>query len=193
MYCGIVLTGSTDDPCGVAFLDDDTTVTASASTNDDIIALLQEHRPDVVALNAPPEREERSDFRPGEQDLVDGGHRLLPHGMRDRQVLERAAHLARQIEAAGIGCRIIESDPHVVARMLDIADDDALADQGIVPDDIGSDREFDAAVLALVAKMEADEETEHHDLVVPEGATEQEDVTDRDEAEPEVTRDERFL
>lgn len=169
MYCGIVLTNSPEEPSAVAFVDDDGVVTAeSVAGNEDIVALLQEHRPTIVALNAPPERvtEQPEEFRAGEQELVDEGHRILPQGMRDRQVLERAAHLTRQVEGSGVGCRVIESDPHVVARMLDIATDDDLDDYGVVPADITSAREFDAVILAIVAKL-ADDRTDDRDIMVP--------------------------
>lgn len=193
MYCGIVLSGTTDEDCGLAFLDGEGEVeTFSVAEDDDIVDLLEEHRPDVVALNAAPDRDPSTEFRHEEQELVDSGYAMLPQGMRDRAVLERAAHLATVIESSGIGARVIESDPDVIAQALEVAGDEDLVDRDIEPDDIEHVREFDAVLLAVVARMEADGETEAHGLVVPEGATETE-PDERDADEPEVQRDERSL
>lgn len=178
MYCGIILAGSTEEDSAVAFLTEDSTETFSVATNDDILELLEERRPEVTALNAPPTRAttpgKGSDgaFRSGEEELIDEGHAMLPQGMRDPAVLERADHLSRHIEASGIGTTLIESDAQIVSERLGIEGDDDLADREISPEDISSTWEFDAVVLALVAKLYADNQCEDYDIVVPEESTE---------------------
>lgn len=183
MYCGIMLTGDMDKPCGVAFLDEEGVETFSPTGDEEILALVKEHNPSIVALNAAPEREPdrvdtpkedsvldpetASTFREGEQDLVDDGHAVLPREMRDRKLLERAEFIANSLKRAGIGCTIIESRPGVVAKMLDVATDDDLAQHDVDPSSIEHTREFDAALLALTARMHDKEETEDKDIIVP--------------------------
>ncbi len=176
MYCGIHLAGDTDDDSTVACISDAGTETFSVSTNDEIVALLEERRPEVTALNAPPTRAtepKKGDgaFRSGEEELIDEGHTMLPQGMRDRAVLERADHLSRHIEASGIGTTLIESDAQIVSERLGIEGDPDLTARGIATEGISSTWEFDAVVLALVAKLYADNQCEDHDIVVPEEST----------------------
>lgn len=193
MYCGIVLTGEEDERCALAFLDDDGSLeTASLAEDEDILDLLDEKRPSIVAFNAPPRRSETGGFREADQDLIEEGHAVLPQGMRDRALLERAAYLARSIESSGLGAEVIETDPELAARELDISGDDDLADRGIEPSVIDSVDEFDAAVMAVLARKHADEETVDSGVVLPEGALESE-PHERDADEPKVERDERSL
>ncbi|MDY6769749.1 MAG: hypothetical protein SVU88_02130 [Candidatus Nanohaloarchaea archaeon] len=185
MHCGIVLTGDTDDDSSVAFLDDGAVETFSVATNDDILALVEERRPSVVALNAAPERstgtedrdatstessldpETASQFRSGEEDLVAEGHALLPQGMRERAVLERADHLARSIEAAGVGTQVIESNARIASERLGLEGDADLERFGIDTADIATVWEYDAVVLAIVARLHADNRCEEYGIVVP--------------------------
>lgn len=184
MYCGIMLTGDADKPCGVAFLDEDGVETFSPTGDEEIVDLVRERNPSIVALNAAPEREPdrvdtpnedsaldpetASQFREGEQDLVDDGHAVLPRTMRDRKLLERAEFIANSLKKSGVGCTIIESRPGIVAKMLDVATDDDLAQHDIDPSSIQHTREFDATLLALTARMHDAEETADKDIIVPE-------------------------
>jgi len=62
VYCGIVLTGDEDTACALAFLTDDGTVTYSTPDDETIIERIEDHRPDVIALNAPQEQQQPKDF-----------------------------------------------------------------------------------------------------------------------------------
>ncbi|MDY6761886.1 MAG: hypothetical protein SVY41_02460 [Candidatus Nanohaloarchaea archaeon] len=168
MNCGIVLTGDTDQASAVAFYDDGEVTVSDAASNDDIVALVAEKGPTVVALNAPPKRSRATDFREGEEELIDDGHAMLPQGMRDQAVLERADHLARSIQAAGTGTTIIESNARLAGDILGLEGDADLEDHGIGTGDITSTRQYDAVVLAIVADLYADNRCEDHGIVVPE-------------------------
>ncbi|MDY6769277.1 MAG: hypothetical protein SVW02_04185 [Candidatus Nanohaloarchaea archaeon] len=167
MYCGILLTGDTDEASSVAFLDDGAVETFSAATNDDILGLLEEHRPEVTTLNAAPRRERETEFRSGEEDLIEEGHAMLPQGMRDRAVLERADHLSRHIEASGIGTTLIETNARVASERLGLGGDEDLEAEGIDTGGIETVWEYDAVVLAVVAKLYADNRCEEYGIVVP--------------------------
>ncbi|MFB6265987.1 MAG: hypothetical protein ABEI07_02775, partial [Candidatus Nanohaloarchaea archaeon] len=101
-------------------------------------------------------------------ELVDEGHRLLPQGMRDGSVLERAEHLSRSIEASGVGTVIVESDPVLVSERMGLAGDEGLEDLGVETGTIEDVREYDAVVLAVVAELYSDNRCEDHGIVVPE-------------------------
>ncbi|MDY6774088.1 MAG: hypothetical protein SVS85_02710 [Candidatus Nanohaloarchaea archaeon] len=171
MNCGIVLSGDTEEDSAVAFVDGGETETFSVSTNDEILELLEDRKPEVTALNAPPEKASKGSidrFREGEQELVDEGHRLLPQGMRDGSVLERAEHLSRSIEASGVGTVIVESDPVLVSERMGLAGDEGLEDLGVETGTIEDVREYDAVVLAVAAELYSDNRCENHGIVVPE-------------------------
>ncbi|MDY6766466.1 MAG: hypothetical protein SVW77_03795 [Candidatus Nanohaloarchaea archaeon] len=172
MDCGIVLTGDTDDPSAVAFYDDGTVTVTGAAGNDEIVDFVAENGPTVVALNAPPRRKQEDSFRDGEEELIDDGYAMLPQGMRDRAVLERADHLARSIEAAGTGTTIIESNARIAGAVLGLEGDDDLAAHGVETGDISSARQYDAVVLAIVASLYADNRCEDHGIVVPQDGVE---------------------
>ncbi len=168
MDCGIVLTGSTDEASAVAFYNDGQVTVSAAEGNDEIVDLVSDRRPTVVALNAPPERTMETELRSGEEELVEEGHAMLPQGMRDQAVLERADHLARSIEAAGIGTTVIESNARIAGDVLGLKGDADLESYGIAADDISSARQYDAVILAIVAALYADNRCEDHGIVVPE-------------------------
>ncbi|MDY6768835.1 MAG: hypothetical protein SVW02_01880 [Candidatus Nanohaloarchaea archaeon] len=168
MHCGIVLTGTTEEASAVAFYDDGDLSVAAAAGNDDIVALVEDRRPSVVALNAPPKRSMETEFRSGEEELVDEGHAVLPQGMRDQAVLERADHLARSIEAAGVGTTVIESNARIAGDILGLKGDADMERYGVDAADISSARQYDAAILAIVAALYADNRCEDHGIVVPE-------------------------
>lgn len=168
MHCGIILTGDTEEDCSVAFIDEGVTETFSCSTNDEIVELIEEKKPEVVALNAPPEREEGKEFRGGDRDLIDEGHAILPQGMRDNAVLERADHLARMIEASGVGTVIIETNARVSSDILGLEGDEDLEGLGVDTACIETVWEYDAVVLAVVARLYSNNRCVDHGIVVPE-------------------------
>lgn len=219
-YCGIILTGTEDDPCGLAFITDDDVHAYSTPDDERMIELLEEHRPQVVALNAPQERlkseqirKERMEneqrqrmkeqqekqqkqqeqenpeeekpgasddddegpldpetaqmYRSGEEELVDEGHSILPQEMRDSSLLERAEFLANSIKRSGVGAHIIESNPRLVADILDVAGDRELSAYGVETEDVHNVTEFDAALLALVARFYDEDMVQEKDIVLP--------------------------
>lgn len=184
MYCGIVLSGAEEQPCGVACVEDETVETLSTVEDAEIIDFLEERRPIVIALNAPPEHvpeedlsesPEESDldehtaqqFRKGEEELVNEGFSILPQEMRDRNLLERAEYLATGIKGSGVGAEIIESHPRIAMEKLDIGGDADLDGYGIETGTVRSAREFEAVVLALVARLYDEDHYEDRDVIIP--------------------------
>ncbi len=166
MYCGIVLTGDVAEATAIAFIDDDTVTTTSVHDDEEIMELLEERRPTVIALNAPPERVDETGFREGDEDLIDEGHAMLPQGMRDTALLERAAFLTRSVRRTGFG-QVIEVDPDIARQELDIEGDDGLGDYGYETGDIHTVDEFHAVVLALTAKLFDHDQYSDYGIIVP--------------------------
>lgn len=176
-YCGIMLTGEEGGRVGMAFLTADREVECVTVTDDEaIMDQLEQHRPEVIVLNAPPEREKTSGFRKGEEELIEEGYNLLPQGMRDRRLLERAEFLTNTIMRSGLGATVIESEPTVAAEKLDITGDDHLEARGLEVSGVNNTLEFDALVLAWVGKLYVDEETEEKSLIVPQVEEDQNDA-----------------
>lgn len=106
-------------------------------------------------------------FRSGEKELVEDGHSMLPTGMRDRRLLERAEFLSNSIKRSGLGSTIIESNPKLVAKKLDVSGDRKLEAYGIDTTDIENVYEFDAVLLALTAKFFDEDQYEDKDIILP--------------------------
>lgn len=188
-YCGIKLTGDRDEDCTLAFITEDGVDTYSTGDDQEIMDLIEDYRPHVIALNAPPEpvrdkelvRQPSDDddepeldpataqqFRSGEEELVEDGYTILPTDMRDRRLLERAEFLSNSIQRTGIGSQIIESNPKLVSQRLDITDDQHLEAYGVDTSDIDNVWEFDAVLLAYTAKQYAEDNCDGEDIVLPE-------------------------
>lgn len=167
MYCGIVLDGR-GKQCHVAFLDSGEVEIVSSGSNEKIVEMVSERAPDVTVLNAPSERSNVQGFREGDEELIEEGHAMLPQGMRDNEVLERAAHLSRSLEASGAATRIIESDPRLVSEVLGLDGDAGLEEMGVETREIRNVKQYDAVVLAVLGKLYSDNRCEDHGIVVPE-------------------------
>lgn len=187
-YCGIMLTGEKEKPCGLAFISDEGVTTHSTTGDEEIMSLLEDNRPKIIALNAPAERAKKNKlhespddddesaldpetsqmFTKDEEELVNEGHALLPQEMRDQQLLERAEFLVNTVKRAGIGAQFIQSKPNLIAETLNVEGDTMLEAYGIDTSDIEHVREHDALLLAFTAKRYDEEDYEDKDIILPE-------------------------
>lgn len=176
-YCGIKLTGEQEDPCTLVCINGDT-VTLSTTEDEELMDALRDHRPKILALNAPETSGQQEGFRENEQELVDKGYQMRPLEMRNQQLLERAEFLSNTIKRSGMGIQIIESNPYVIAQQLDVEGDAVLEEHGIDTGPIENVAAFDAALLALTAKLYDEHDHETADIVLPHPETDDEDDTD---------------
>lgn len=184
-YCGIILKGGEDEDCGVAFITDAGVETYSTQDDEEIMELVKEYRPRIIALNAPQEvvadkifpgtveeetpldPETAKLFRSGEKELIDEGYSMLPQDMRNRRVLERAEFISNSVKRSGVGARIIESHPGLIAKKLEVTGDHHLEAYGLETEDIENVWEFDAVLLALTAKLFDEDMCEGDDIILP--------------------------
>ncbi len=145
---GIDLAGKEKNDTGVCIyflkeLDEKPAVrTFIARTDEDILELVKNNMPKVIAIDAPlsfPKQEEGY-FRKADRLLIDRGFRVLSPVFRGMRILvKRAINLKSKLE--GIGCKVIETYPHAVQEIF-----------GLEKPENKSQDEFDAFLCALAAK-----------------------------------------
>ncbi|MDY6770431.1 MAG: hypothetical protein SV186_00570 [Candidatus Nanohaloarchaea archaeon] len=166
-FCGIVLSGSKDEPCSIAFLSEELE-TFSETDDERILELISERRPSVVAFTVPPVGADVDEgFREDEQEMVEEGHSFLPPEMRDNDEMERALFLKNSLQREGFLHDVIECRPMITAEILDIEGDDDLEELGVPTGEIMSMKEFEAVLAAVTAKFYANDSFEEKDFIVP--------------------------
>lgn len=194
---GIDLTGSEKRPSGTCLLDGSQAETALVASDDELIALVEAHRPDLVSIDSPlslppgrisvfdddPGRERYGIMRECERELKRRGINVYPCLLPSMQRLtQRGMMLAGRIRALGVP--VIESYPGAAQDIMGIPRKGAseqwlksgLADFGIeghfVTDRVSHD-ELDAITAALVGtffldgRFEALGSPEEAPLIVP--------------------------
>lgn len=78
-YCGIILKGDEDEDCALAFITEDGVRTYSTADDEEIMGYIEEHRPEVIALNAPQEHRPQTAF----YDPVTEGNPEQPNESKD--------------------------------------------------------------------------------------------------------------
>lgn len=167
VYCGLALFGDKETPCGIAFLSDSVD-TFSETDDEEILELVEEHRPAIIAFSTPlrgPVKEKG--FNEDEEELVDEGHSFLPRSMMDKKELERAVFLKNSIKRLGITPDFIECRPLVTSDVLDVNGDEDLEDLGVTTGAIHNTQEFDAVLAAITAKFYANDQYEEKGFIVP--------------------------
>jgi len=166
MIAGIVLKDEPREDCGVAFLDEELE-TYSVESNEEIIELLDEHKPEVVAVNAS-DKTSIKEFSKKEEELREEGHIFTP--------LSHESELVKRFEALKAGCQqslgpdmpeFIRFEPSITAEELAIHNDDGLSSFGLETGDIHSSEEFDAVLGAVTARFYQQHQFDNFGIIVP--------------------------
>lgn len=166
VYGGIILSGDSDTPCSLAFLSD-TVDTYTVKDDERIVELIKEHSPRFLAFSNPLHGPDVDDgFRDDEEELVDDGYSFRPPAMHDNDKLERTVFLKNTLKKT-VMPEMIECRPRITAEVLDIEEDEDLADFGLIVDAIRSMREFEAVLAAITAQFYAQDQYEEQGFIVP--------------------------
>jgi hypothetical protein len=184
MYCGIVFAEDDSSESHVAFLEEELE-TFSATTNEEIIELVAERTPELVAVNTG--MQEQQELSDGEEQLQEEGHIFTP-AQHDTQRVRRLQAFKGVLERKLPGEEIpefIRFDPVITGRELAIDTDSALESYGVDPSDIDSAGQFDAALGAVTARFYDQEQTKDLGIQVPEALHEEEEEVKKDPREGE--------
>jgi predicted nuclease with RNAse H fold len=174
MIAGIVLTEKKGEKCQVAMLDEKLEV-IELETNEEIVELVKERKPQVLAINAG--QLEGSGLKKEEENLKEEGHAFMPSS-HEKQKSRRMEALENQLELE-LGPEkpaVIRFDPHITAKELALDGDDALEGLGIETGNIDSAKQFDAALGAVTARFYQQNQYEDLGVIVPETMREAEDT-----------------
>jgi len=167
VFCGLVLSGDRQTPCGVAFLGEGLE-TFTETDDERILEFIEDRRPTVVAFTVPTDGSNvQEGFREDEQEMVEEGHSFLPPSMHDKAELERALFLRNSLQRLGFLHDVIECRPMISAEVLGVEGDQELEDLGVPTEDIRTMREFEAVLAAVTAKFYANDQYEEKDFIVP--------------------------
>ncbi|MFB6204649.1 MAG: hypothetical protein ABEJ75_03310 [Candidatus Nanohaloarchaea archaeon] len=171
MNAGIILSDDTEKDCQIAFLGDKLE-TFSVRTNDEIVELVMEREPEVVAVDAGGE-EAREELTDNEEELKEEGYIFTPHSHQDEK-RKRLDALKNQLfkEMGAEQPEFIRFDPQISAEELAIQGDSGLESLGVDTADIGSAGEFDAVLGAVTARFYTQNNVRDMGIIIPEGFTE---------------------
>ncbi|MFB6241840.1 MAG: hypothetical protein ABEJ36_03500 [Candidatus Nanosalina sp.] len=184
MYCGIVFSEDDSSESQVAFLEDELE-TFSVETNEEIIELVEERTPELIAVNTG--LQERTELSEGEEELQEEGHIYTPAKHDTKRVRRFEAFkglLERKLPGEDIP-EFIRFEPMISGRELAVDSDSALESYGVDPSDIDSSVEFDATLGAVTARFYSQEQTEDMGVQVPEPVFETEEEVKKDPREGE--------
>ncbi len=167
MYCGIVFAEDDSKDSQVAFLGEKLEV-FTVTSNKEIIELVSERKPDLVAVNTG--MEDINHLSDEEEDLKEDGFIFTPsrhdtHRVRRFQAFEG---LLKQSIAVDDVPEFLRFNPSITRKELAIDGDSALESYGIETEDINSAGEFDAVLGAITARFYDQGQAEDRGIVVPE-------------------------
>ena len=184
MLCGIVFSETEEKDSSVAFLSDGIE-SFTFETNEEVIELVKERKPQLIAVNTG--LEERKRLSDGEEKLQEEGFIFTPAKddvKRIRRFLAFKAFLAQKLSGDELP-EYIRFDPVITGRELAIDTDEALEGYGIDASDINSAGEFDAALGAVTARFFQKNQVRDLSVSVPEPLREQEKEIEKDPREGE--------
>ncbi len=167
MNAGIIIKNKTSEDTQIVFLGDEVSCHA-VSTNDEIIELLEEKEPLVVAADAGTEIA-REEFSKKEEELREEGHAFTPNSHEPKKARRLEALKARLFEEMGAERpEIIRFEPHITADELAIHDDDALKSYGVDPSSIETAEQFDAMLGSITARFYEQNKVRDLGVIIPE-------------------------
>ena len=165
MIAGLILSDNLDEDCSLAFLGENLE-TFQVETNEEIVELVEEKSPDVLAVDAGTEQGQK-EFTKQEKELKEEGYIFTPNSHQKRKV-ERMQSLERHLNhSMGGQIEIIRFEPQITAKELAIDSEKDLRSIG-VEGEIGNVEEFDATLGAITARFYSQGQFDDYGVVVPE-------------------------
>ena len=175
MLCGIVFGEKEEDESSVAFLSDEIE-SFTVNSNKEIIELVKDREPSIIAINTG--LEERRRLSDEEEELQEEGFIFTPAKddvKRVRRFQSFKPHLAQEVSGDELP-EYIRFDPIISGRELAIDSDSAFEGYGIDPSDIDSAAEFDAALGAVTARFFQENQVRDLSVSVPKPIREEDDT-----------------
>ncbi len=168
MIAGLVLKETVEGESQLAFLGEDETIVKQVSTNEEIIELVKQKHPTVLACDVGTEQGMK-DRTKQEKELEDEGYIFTPSSHEPKRVKRMEAIKAQLFEQMGADRpQIIRFDAHITADELAIHEDDALESYGVDTSDIDSAEQFDAMLGAVTARFYEQNQVKDLGVIVPE-------------------------
>lgn len=167
MIAGLVLSEKEDEESYLAFLGDNVSCTGVGS-NDEIVELVEERKPEVLAVDASTEKS-RKPRTEREEELEEEGYVFTPAAQQKKKVRRLEALESRLFERMG-GERpeIVRFDPQITADELGIHGDPALESYGVDTSCLESALQFDAMLGAVTARFYQQNQVEDLGVIIPE-------------------------
>ena len=182
MLCGIILGETEKEESSVSFLSDEIE-SFIVDSNEEIVELIKERKPSIVAVNTG--LEERRRLSDEEEELQEEGFIFTPAKddvKRVRRFQALKAHIAHELTGDEIP-EYIRFDPIITGRELAVDSDKALSSYCIDPSDIDSSNEFDATLGAVTGRFFQENQVRDLSVSVPKPL--------RDETDDEIKKDPR--
>lgn len=184
MLCGIAFGESGEDEAAVAFLSD-SMESFTVESNEEIIELVKERKPEIIAVDTG--LEERKRLSDGEEELQEEGFIFTP--AKDdvknvRRFLSFKAFLAQELPGEELP-EYIRFDPVISGRELAVDSDEALEGYGVDASGIDSAKEFDAALGAVTGRFYQQNQVQEMSVAVPVPMRDDEEEIKKDPREGE--------
>lgn len=167
MIAGLVLTDSPEKECALAFLEDEVS-TFTVGSNQEIVELVAEKKPAVLAVNTGDE-ESLEEFTRNEKELREEGFAFTP-ASHEKTLMKRLDALKQQLlEDMGVEQpEVIRFDPHITSDVLALHGDSGLEALGVDTSEIESSKEFDALIGAITARFYQQNQYRDLGVILPE-------------------------
>jgi hypothetical protein len=167
MNAGIILKDTTEEETQLVFLSDETEC-CPVKTNDEIIELITEREPEVVAVDVGTQVG-RDEFNEQEEELKEEGYSFTPTSHETKKARRLEALKARLFEEMGASQpEVIRFEPDITAEELALHDEQALESYGIDPSSLESSEQFDAMLGAVTARFYEQNQVRDLGVVIPE-------------------------
>ena len=166
MYCAITFGETEGSNSQVAFLSDEMEV-FTVETNEEIIELVRERTPQIIAVNTG--LKDLNQLSEDEEELKEEGY-IFTASQHDTQRVRRFQAFRGLLERKLAGEEIpeyIRFDPVITGRELAIDDDSSLESYGLDTSGINSSGEFDAVLGVVTARFYDQGQAEDRGIVVP--------------------------
>lgn len=167
MIAGIILQEETGKDCQIAILGDEL-VCKAVKTNPEIVEILEENKPEIVAVNVGTESS-INELNDQEEELKEEGYSFTPtsHDAQKSRRLEALKNRMQRDMGAEMP-EIIRFDPQITAEELALHGDQALESFGIDTSEIRSAEQFDAVLGAVTARFYQQDQFRDLGVIVPE-------------------------
>ncbi|PSG99031.1 MAG: hypothetical protein BRC29_02785 [Nanohaloarchaea archaeon SW_7_43_1] len=167
MIAGLMLASRKGNKSSLAFIGDSSTETFSINNTEELIDMIVDRNPEILAINCGTELN-GDNLTQDEEELKEEGYSFTPSNNEKKKV-ETTRAIERSIKHhMDNPPEIIRFDPFISSRELSLNSDDSVESLGVDTSNIGSSREFDAVVGAITARFYSQNQYTHSGVVVPE-------------------------